>query len=670
VRTRVLGTCCALALLGALAGAPTASAVTPVTCAGLAGAVNSAGAGDVLQLPPGPCLTNLTVASNTNAFTLEGATTGGATQLEPANPALAILTATADVRFTLTGLTFTGTTAASALLLTGNGEAATIVGNTFTADASPASLGAAIQIHTAGTATATQPTVISGNTFAANDADLGGAVAVLSSGLPVTLSGNTFTGNSSSLAGGALYVVEPVGTTAALQISDNRFGGPGAGDGNASEGPGGAALLQLASGQRVTISGNTFQGNAVAGTQTATGATQRWGGALYLALDPDDAAFTVQQSHNVFSGNQIAETEAPSSTPVLTGGGAEWIVGGTVVSTDDQFVGNRVAIGDGATPEGGAVGALASNPLNPPVEPGVFAGTNDLFSGNSVVAGGWGGAIYVGGAPLYCTTAPCQPSTAAIADSTVIDNSVAAGTGSEGGAIWGSPQDHLTLHNSIVAGNSPAPELFGFGSGAPAIAYSDVCGETGGTAVPATAHNICENPKLTGTAAETSISPTIDAGSNGLVPAGLTTDIAGNQREIASRLTCSGAGPATADMGAFEYTQPLPAPPCAPPPPPKVAIGKGPLHDKHGHTSVKLTCPSLVLFCKGTVTISTRGRHSSKLGRHRFKLAGGKTSKVTIKLSKVAFGKKRSIPVVVNVTAQDNSGATAKSHRKLQLRKG
>jgi hypothetical protein len=132
-------------------------------------------------------------------------------------------------------------------------------------------------------------------------------------------------------------------------------------------------------------------------------------------------------------------------------------------------------------------------------------------------------------------------------------------------------------------------------------------------------------------------------------------------------MTCSGAGPATVDMGAFEYTQPLPPPPCAPSPPPKVAIGKGPLHDKHRHTSIKLTCPSRVLFCKGTVTISMRGRHSSVLGKHGFKLAGGKTAKVTIKLSKVAFGKKRSIPVVVNVTAQDNSGATGKSHRRLKL---
>jgi hypothetical protein len=39
---------------------------------------------------------------------------------------------------------------------------------------------------------------------------------------------------------------------------------------------------------------------------------------------------------------------------------------------------------------------------------------------------------------------------------------VDAGLGSQGGAIWGDPNDTLALSNSIVYGNTPQPEIFGF----------------------------------------------------------------------------------------------------------------------------------------------------------------------------------------------------------------
>ena len=83
-----------------------------------------------------------------------------------------------------------------------------------------------------------------------------------------------------------------------------------------------------------------------------------------------------------------------------------------------------------------------------------FTGSDDLFLGNSTAAGGWGGAIYVGGPAADCV-GTCPASSLTLLDSTVVANSVDPGAGSEGGAIWGSPNDSLTLENTIV-GAQPA----------------------------------------------------------------------------------------------------------------------------------------------------------------------------------------------------------------------
>ncbi len=141
-----------------------------------------------------------------------------------------------------------------------------------------------------------------------------------------------------------------------------------------------------------------------------------------------------------------------------------------------------------------------------------------------------------------------------------MDNSVAAGEGSEGGGLWGSPTDKLAIENSIIYGNAPTPQIYGFGGGS-TFAYSDVCNEPGGPSVGG-AGVICMNPLLNGLGEETLASPTIDAGSNALVPAVLSTDLAGAPRITATRLSCSGLGPAIADMGAFEYQLVGPTLPC------------------------------------------------------------------------------------------------------------
>jgi hypothetical protein len=651
--------CTVLAVLAAAAPA-TAASPTAVTCAGLQSAVNTAAAGDVLQLPAGTCSANITV-TNTAAFTLEGAGGGGTTTLQPTNTAIPII-AGASSTFTLTDLTFTGELSASAVKLTGAGEAATISGDTFSNDTTSGS-GGAVLVQPGATMTTTHPTVISGDTFTHDSAVGGGAIDLLNFGAPLTVSHDTFTADSSSAdGGGALFFSLNPTTSTAAQITDNEFGGQ-TGEGNTTEGQGGAIWAQLSPTVQMTLSGNTFEGNAIAGTQTATDGTQRWGGAVFLLLTPETAGFTVDQSHNNFLGNAITETAAPSATSVPTGGGAEFIVGGTVDSLDDVFNGNRIAVNNGAPPEGAAVGALASNSAISPTEPGVFTGTNDLFSGNSVVAGGWGGAIYVGGVPLYCNTPTCLPSTATLNDSTVVGNSVGSGGSSEGGAIWGSAGDHLTLRNSIVYGNTPAPELWGFGSGSPVIAYSDACGEPGGVPVPKASGNICANPALTAAGLETDTSPTLDAGSNALVPSGVITDLAGNPRIQANRTSCGTPVPAIVDMGAYEFTGHQPPPPCPVQIP--LRIDGTTLHDRSGAASVKLTCGHVVALCDGKLTLTSRGKHPVALGSAKFTLSRGKSKSIKVRLSKKGLrkldrrGKRETLRILIVAQLRHSVALTA-----------
>jgi hypothetical protein len=275
-----------------------------------------------------------------------------------------------------------------------------------------------------------------------------------------------------------------------------------------------------------------------------------------------------------------------------------------------------------------------------PPQPGVFDGANDSFSGNSVAAGGWGGAIYSGFIQPSCSSG-CPGSTVALEDSTVVGNSVDAGSGSEGGAIWGSPGDSLTVKNAIIYSNTPTAEIFGYGSGSPTFAYSDVCNEPGGPPVSGQGV-ICANPMLNADGTETTGSPTLDAGLNALVPAGLTGDQAGNPRIASSRVSCSGPGPTIVDMGALEATLKQ-VPSCTA----QVQIARGELTDKHRKAKLKLACPDGYLHCNGTVTITTVKRVSAngkngkkstakrlKLGRAQFQIGTGASDTLTIKLSR------------------------------------
>jgi hypothetical protein len=665
VRRGLIGVATAVTL-GLSASA--AQAVTPVTCAGLSAAMNSAAAGQVLELPPGTCAVNITV-TDTNAFTLEGATSGAPTVLVPVSgdTSTPIIQSADDVRFTLSNLELTGATGGALSLFGTGGEGVTVSHDLFTNDT-----GTALRIGE--TSSAAQPTLIENSTFSHDSGGEGGGIQWVS-GQPLVLSGNTFTADNATDGadggGGILIWNDRVtGSTSSVKLSGNLFGGPSANDGDTAESSAGGAFISLAGGQSLTLTGNTFENDRISGTNPNP--AWRVGGGLFLDAGNGDSPFKVNQSHDVFRDNVINEPASGIDAGNSTGGAGEWIIGLSVTSTADSFIGNRITVNNGAPPEGGGVGAIAAAAINTePALPAAFDGRDDVFTGNSTASGGWGGAIYVGIPDPVCT-GNCPGSGLTLEDSTLVGNSVHAGSGSEGGAIWGSPNDTLVVRNSIIYGNTPKPEIFGFGSTGPAFAFSDVCHEAGGPAVSGSGM-ICASPALTAGGTETRSSPTLDAGSNALVPAGLTTDLAGHPRIADYHVTCAGPSRAIVDMGAYEATFKQ-IPKCSA----RVAILSGQLTDSHGHTMVSLSCPQGDLYCQGTVTLKTVNAyptgaphaHRLTLGSAAFKITHGHTGAVTVHLSTKALhqlGNAHSVKVSIAVADHDGQNDHASSGRQVEL---
>jgi hypothetical protein len=219
----------------------------------------------------------------------------------------------------------------------------------------------------------------------------------------------------------------------------------------------------------------------------------------------------------------------------------------TLNSTGDVFTGNSLQAppsgkdseGSGLSIENNACNISGSLTLDHVL-------TNVVIAGNSITDGGAAsqehGALYVG------CSAGVNGNSLTINDSTISGN---AGGGDTAG-IWGDPSDTLTLRNSIDTGNRDGVDLTGFaGNGGSVTATNtDLCE---GSSPPTGTGNICADPKLadaaTGDVHETYPSPTIDAGSNPLVPGGTTKDVYGNPR-IQAKLQ---GHTATVDIGAAEF---------------------------------------------------------------------------------------------------------------------
>jgi len=201
---------------------------------------------------------------------------------------------------------------------------------------------------------------------------------------------------------------------------------------------------------------------------------------------------------------------------------------------------------------GAGIGLLACSNT----EPTQSTLENAVVAGNSIVGGE---AADLGGAGVYVgCVAKGTANQLTVLDSTITENTVAPG-GVAG--IDGGPHDQLTLLNSIVADGGSETGGFNGSGGSLVSAFSDVCGA--GSAALAGEGNICAPPRLADAGNpnsfdvhETPSSPTIDAGSNALVPTSLASDFFGAPRIAAgtSVSTCGGAPTSTAkvDIGAAE----------------------------------------------------------------------------------------------------------------------
>jgi hypothetical protein len=357
----------------------------------------------------------------------------------------------------------------------------------------------------------------------------------------------------------------PAGEGAVLALLNSTFRGNTLTVGS-GVGAGGAAFLLdgCATSAPNFLEGNVFEGN----TLRAVGSEQVVGAGLTFGASASTPP-PVTQIGNVFSGNRIEDVSGP---PGRYGGAGEWVEGASLASIGDRFSGNTLPGSEGSNWSYGAgLGIVACNSTTASenrLENAVVEG-NAIAGGSAASAGGAG--IY-SGCGLYLTT----PDHLQLLDSTVTENSVPAG-GVAG--VYGKPSDHLSVTNSIVAADVGGSELGGFTGpgGSLSASHSDVC-QPGGVAPLAGEGNICANPLLADNGnpssvdvRETAASPTIDAGSNALVPSGLTSDFFGAPRIAASvaHLTCGAPilGPAVVDMGASEFSGTVArgaVPPCVP----------------------------------------------------------------------------------------------------------
>jgi len=352
------------------------------------------------------------------------------------------------------------------------------------------------------------------------------------------------------------------------------------------------------------------------------------------------------QSGNVFEADTIS---SPTPTAVY-GGGGEWAPSLDLTSTDDRFVKDALPgpQGASASSQGAGLGVITST-----CSEASATLDNAVLAANTIGPASEGGQS--AGAGIYAACESNEPKShlhLALNDSTVAGNQAPGGVS----GIDGEDTDQLALTNSIVTSPAGQADIGGFrttSGGSLTSLFSDACAPGVSTSTPLPGEgNICANPQLEANGEETSSSPTIDAGSNALVPAGLTTDVFGTPRILSGRLGCTSASPAIVDMGADELVPSAPACPPSVPPRPAVPGLTRYIGRKITSTGVALTlsCVSTDgLGCSGTIFLTTneilqgkkviavgashRTRGSVRLGQAPFALAAGATATFQVKLN-------------------------------------
>jgi hypothetical protein len=258
-------------------------------------------------------------------------------------------------------------------------------------------------------------------------------------------------------------------------------------------------------------------------------------------------SYTMVQNVKIYGGFAGTETALSqrnwqTNTVILKGNGNNVIQSSNLTTT---------AALDGFTITGGSGSGMYNNTSSPTI-------TNCIFSGNSTISGGGGMYNYnasptiincifsgnsagVGGGGMYNYNA-----------SPTIINCIFSGNtaGSIGGSMYNFTSSPIITNCIIYGNNSGIDDI----SSSTTVTYSDVQGGYSG------AGNIDQDPLFVNAPSYTTApftggnynlqksSHCINAGSNAALPAGITTDLAGNQRIIGG----------TVDMGAYENQEILP----------------------------------------------------------------------------------------------------------------
>jgi hypothetical protein len=640
----------AMLLLGLSCAAASASAASiEANCGNLQSKLDTAAAGDVITLNE-LCKSGFPYKLPAVQVTLAGTPgagfDGGSTvQLEGA----------VSASTTIEGLIFENAHSSAgnsggalSINVSGSPTAVTLAHDTFSNDVSSAGEGGGARLNTSSAAV-----TVTDSTFTHNSATQdGGALSIFATS--ANLSGDTFTENTvtgTAAFGGGLDVFAIGGP---ITLSSSQF------TGNTSDNEGGGAALAAESpGVAMTLSGNTFSHNSVSDPSgTSENVRGYLGGGLSLEGDTTEPVTAVQQG-NTFDSNSVSFKAAPVSAM----GGGESTTHIALQSTDDRFTNNTLQSPNAVeNPEpkkvfgwgaGLSVAQCGDPTETPPTATNVVSTLTDaIVAGNTLQSGpsANGAGIYVG---FVC---PNAYATLQLNDSTVAGNVVSGASGRVAG-ISGGPHDVLALANSIVSDDVGGPELGGFQSLAGVSAtFSDVCS---GAAPFAGAGNICAAPLLadagTGDVHETAASPTIDAGSNALVPSGVTADAFGTTRILAGHAACGVSFPAVVDIGAAELQPGVPS--CPPPaqkpaPPPPGLTHFVRLKTNAKGAALTLSCSSTDgLGCSGTIFITTDELlHGKKIVAISLE---GRT-KVAVRLAQTSF----SIPAGATATTQVKLNST------------
>jgi hypothetical protein len=550
MRTTLVGVAATLAV--AIAPASALAVSTKVDCVHLQSALTAANEGDVITLE-GLCASGFPFKLPAKAITLTGTAgsgfSGGNTVQLEVDAASATIENLVFENVKSAGLAGGGmfmSPAAKAVTLT-------LAGDTFSNE-TVAGEGGGADLNDSEADVSISNSSFIGDSAASNGGGL--AIAVASA----ALSGDTFSGDSagSNGSGGGLSATIENGSLTGSQFSGNSATNRGGGAAIATSEAGGLAL---------TLTGDTFAHNSVA---DPGGTSESFFGYAGGGLSFEDFGIeptTVVQSANTFDANAISFKGSAKTHSETAVGGGEAVEGAELHSTADRFTDNTLqspqnTVNKSKTPEpqwgwgaGLSVIGCGDPGAQPPAKPNIVSTLADAVVAANTLASGPsanGAGIYVGSicSPTY--------STLNLYDSTVSGNAISGAAGPAAG-IDGGPHDVLSLANTIVASDSGGAELAGFAGLANASAtHSDLCA---GAAPFAGAGNICADPKLVGGADvhETAASPTLGAGANALVPAGLATDAYGGPR-ILGPLGCGSNPAAIVDIGAAELS--YPAPPC------------------------------------------------------------------------------------------------------------